>query len=164
MEVVNTTFGPITGVVDGGSLSWLGLRYATAERWGLPAMVAPWEGVLPATSFGASCPQQPNVESSARQSEDCLFVNIWMPSGAERPPNRVLAFLHGGSFEVGSIAPMYNGSFLYSGAQLAAEQNVTVATIQYRLGALGWLARANATNLGLRDQRVALRFLRRCGV
>ncbi|EOD07142.1 hypothetical protein EMIHUDRAFT_198450 [Emiliania huxleyi CCMP1516] len=119
----------------GSTIAWRGLRYAVASRW-----------------------EASGIESSGEQSEDCLAVNVWWPAGAM--PNSSIVFIHGGSFEVGSIAPMYNGSFFYDGARLAAQQHVVVATMQYRLGALGWLGRAGG-NLGLMDQTTALRFLRK---
>lgn len=157
--LTETPYGPILGSERDGCIAWLGVRYATALRFGLPSIVGSWApAVYDATSEGTSCPQAPNSESSASQSEDCLFVNIWTPASVL--PNRTFAFIHGGGFTAGSIGPIYNGYFQYDGCRLAAERGIAVMTMQYRLGSLGWLAKPIA-NLGLRDQAAALRFTRR---
>ena len=159
MEVSTTPFGPIMGVNHGRCVSWLGLRYATAARFELPQMTRPWAPAMyNATAEAPSCPQAANYETSPSQSEDCLYMNIWLPAAGS--PNRTLAFIHGGGFSSGSIGMMYAGNFWHDGCELAASRGVAVVTMQYRLGALGWLARPHP-NLGLRDQTVALRFTRR---
>ena len=134
--LVPSAFGRIRGRCSEGGIAILGLRYATAERWGPPRMVQPWDGVYDATTFRPSCPQVAGVETSAEQSEDCLYLNVWLPVEPNKV-NRTLVFIHGGSFEVGSISPMYNNTFLYEGSKLASTRGVAVATMQYRLGALG---------------------------
>ena len=158
-HVTSTPLGPITGISGGGCVVWLGVRYATAARFEPPKSVPPWApAMLDATTEAPSCPQAPNAESTATQSEDCLFLNIWLP--ATGTPNHTLAFIHGGGFSSGSIGRIYGQNFQYNGCSLAASRGVAVVTMQYRLGAFGWLARPN-TNLGLRDQASALRFARR---
>ena len=158
--VMDTPLGSILGEERDGCIAWLGVRYAKAVRFGLPSLVESWQpDVYDATTEGPSCPQKPNSESSASQSEDCLFVNIWLPASGP-PPNRTFAFIHGGGFTSGSIGRIYDGYYQYNGCRLAAERGIAVATIQYRLGVLGWLAKPVA-NLGLRDQAAALRFTRR---
>ena len=75
------------------------------------------------------------------------------------PPNRTLVFIHGGSFDTGSTGVIYGGHWGWVPRGLVRERGIIVATLSYRLGAFGWLARAGG-NLGLRDQAVGLRFLR----
>jgi para-nitrobenzyl esterase len=88
-------------------------------------------------------------------SEDCLSVNVWTPSVRGRRP--VLVFLHGGAWVSGS-----GGQDWYDGTRLAEQAGVVVVTVNYRLGALGWLysAELGAGNAGLRDQLAALRWVR----
>ncbi len=95
-------------------------------------------------------------------SEDCLYLNLWTPahSAAERLP--VLVFIHGGGFREGSVsAPLYDGAAL-------ARRQLVVVTINYRLGAFGFLAHPALTresehhasgNYGLMDQVAALRWV-----
>ena len=89
-------------------------------------------------------------------SEDCLYLNVWTPAiDDHRRP--VLVFLHGGGVTMGSgSAPMLDGS------HLAARGELVVVTLNYRLGALGSLYRPGpvATNSALRDQLLALRWVR----
>lgn len=92
-------------------------------------------------------------ERSPEQSEDCLNLNVWTPS-EQGPPRPVLVFLHGGGFSSGS-----GGLDWYDGARLAERGDLVVVTINYRLGALGYL-RLDYSNLGLLDQIEALRWVR----
>lgn len=96
------------------------------------------------------------------QGEDCLYLNVWTPAvdGRRRP---VLVWIHGGAFVIGS-----GSSPLYSGRRLAVRGDVVVVTLNYRLGALGFLNLRGLTphgadapsNLGLRDQVAALEWVR----
>lgn len=165
--VVDTASGPLAGLRRGQVTSWLGVPYAAppvgALRFADPRPVEGWIGTRPARSYGPM-PRQPTaIRLPARlaklatggQSEDCLTLNIWStgPGGDALP---VLFWIHGGAFEIGS------GS-LYSGAELAELGDIVVVTINYRLGALGFLDLRDlfdddrfATNTGLRDQLAAL--------
>ena len=95
-------------------------------------------------------------------SEDCLTVNVWTPrADSKRRP--VMVFIHGGALEEGSAADSW-----YDGAVLAERGDVVVVTLQYRLGALGFLeleeiggaSFAESGNIGLLDQIEALRWVR----
>ena len=109
-----------------------------------------------ATAFGAICPQDGGRTGDA---EDCLYLNVWTPRAAVDQGKRlpVMVFIHGGAFVYGA------GSLpLYDGAYLAASGDVVVVTLNYRLGALGFLAVPElglTGNYGILDQRLALRWV-----
>ena len=129
----------------------LGIRYATAERFGPPELL-PFDGASLAR-FGDACPQPPGevfMASDMTKSEDCLFLNVWTPSRDGVRP--VLVWIHGGGYRQGS-----GDHFLSRGQVMAERGDVVVVTINYRLGALGFLA---GTNNGLLDQQCALRWVR----
>jgi acetylcholinesterase/cholinesterase len=150
--------------------AYLGLPYAETtageNRFAAPVPKEPWDGVLEATGFGPVCPQNSRlILKGLRQSEDCLTINVWQPENAlQGPPRPVLVFIPGGMFLTSSSAkPLFNGSArtVYDGAWLAATQNLIVVTMNYRLGALGFLAGAAGLNgnFGLLDQQLALQWV-----
>ena len=166
-----TLTGAVRGVEGNGVRAWLGVPYAEAPvgdlRWRAPEPVEPWSGVRDATRIGSDC-----VQALGRKavlggggglvvgSEDCLFVNVYAPAeGATARP--VMVYLHGGAFTIGAGAN-------YDPSRLAREQGRVVVTVNFRLGALGWLVHPGfATggegaggNFGLRDQQAALRWVR----
>jgi len=130
---------------------------AGANRWQPPLPKAAWQGIRPALEFGDICPQEVPSYPSSPPSEDCLSLNVWRPAGADPDSTLpVMVFIHGGGFESGS------GSIpLYSGAYLSASQGVIVVTINYRLGAMGFLAGYGGLsgNYGLLDQQLALQWV-----
>lgn len=132
----------------------LGIPYATAARFERPSRVAHFDAGA-CTAFGPAAPQRPAVElvpTSPIGDVDehrCLTLNVWAPSAAE--PRPVLVWFHGGSFVTGSASQM-----CFDGARLAAEQDVVVVTVNYRLGALGFLDLGDVANLGLHDALAAL--------
>jgi para-nitrobenzyl esterase len=160
-------------VENQGILLFRGVPYAEPplgrRRFRPPEPPEPWTGERDASETGPSAPQVgalPGpvgrfVGAGSRRSEDCLYLNVWTPGldDARRP---VLVWIHGGAFVLGS------GSVpLYSGRRLARRGDAVVVTINYRLGALGFLHldllrddTTGATNLGLRDQVAALRWVR----
>lgn len=128
----------------------------------------PWRGTRPAFEFGPTAPQnRPHTPllgrligfGGERRSEDCLYLNVWTPGLSGTRP--VLVWIHGGGFVIGSGA-----SPLYDGATLARAGNAVVVTLNYRLGALGFLdlkalgLAGDTSNLGLRDQIAALAWVR----
>jgi para-nitrobenzyl esterase len=158
--------GLIRGVSAAGVSSFRGLPYAAPPtgklRWRPPQLAAAWTGVRDATRFGAGCPQaltgNPFLPPGTI-SEDCLNLNVYTPtprSGGDRP---VLVWIHGGGL-------VQDGGRNYDGTKLAAAGAVVV-TINYRLGALGFLAHpalashGAAGNYGLMDQQAALRWVQR---
>jgi para-nitrobenzyl esterase len=129
----------------------LGIRFATAERFAPPELL-PWDGSS-LGRYGDACPQPPGevfMASDMTKSEDCLYLNVWTPSRDGRRP--VLVWIHGGGYRQGS-----GDHFLSRGAVLADKGDVVVVTVNYRLGALGFLG---GTNVGLLDQQCALRWVR----
>jgi para-nitrobenzyl esterase len=157
-------------VVDGDVRAFLGIPYAApptgARRWRPPAAVEAWSTTRDATSVGPACPQL-HVPDYARADEDCLTLNVWVPDGGA-PRKPVLVWIPGGAFVEGS-----GGYLLYDGARLAAREDAVVITMNYRVGALGFLAskelarelgRAASPSYGLLDQRAALQWVQRNAV
>ena len=151
--------------------AFLGIPYAAAPvgrlRYASPVPAAPWTGVRDATTPGPASIQTLVgaaawlYDSAEPQGEDCLFLNVWTPSVAGKRP--VMVWLHGGAWRTGHGAVAGT-----DGARLAAVGDVVVVTVNYRLGALGWLAHPEladpetgaAANWGLQDQVAALRWVR----
>jgi para-nitrobenzyl esterase len=164
--IVETPLGAVRGREAGGVRRFLGIPYAAppvgALRFAPPAPHAGWSEPRDAAAFGAA-PLQP-VDALSRtlgllgehaQSEDCLTLNVFAPA-APAPPRPVMVWLHGGAFQTGTAAgPAYDG------ARLAARGAVVVVTLNYRVGALGFLhtEAEGGANLGLQDQLAALRFV-----
>jgi para-nitrobenzyl esterase len=163
--VVGTTSGPVQGMVTEGVQAFLGIRYAAstagASRWTAPQPPAPSATVTEATTPGPSCPQPINQFSAGPPNdEDCLFLNVWTPLDVFPGENLpVFVWIHGGA--------LVNGAGLgFDPAVMAAQNNIIVVTINYRLGALGWLAEAALTdangdsgNWGLMDQQLAMKWV-----
>ncbi|MFT3723896.1 MAG: carboxylesterase family protein [Hyphomonadaceae bacterium] len=130
-------------------------------RWKAPQPVKAWEGVRDAVTVGTSCPQtmlpdnKPNGGGAyGPTSEDCLQLNVTAPVNAKKAP--VLFWIHGGSHRVG------NG-WIYDGTSFA-KNGIVVVSINYRLGALGYLSHPalgpNSGNYGLMDQIAALKWVK----
>ncbi len=175
-DLVETSHGPVRGtVVDtpcGPVRQFLGIPYGRPpvgeRRFCAPETANPWGGVLDASAFGPDPIQSvdgpftgliPGADATS-VSEDCLTLNVWMPVGevADLP---VLVWIYGGAFLTGG------GSFpLYNGARLAAEQQVVVASVNYRVGALGFMdlrqvpgGEGTTANCGLHDIRLGLEWV-----
>src|SRR5580693_1893162 len=160
--IVGTANGAVQGVANGAVDEFLGLPYAAppvgALRWQPPQPAASWSGVRDATQFAPHCPQVAGPFGEASTSEDCLYLNVFTPSGGGDHP--VMVWIHGGALVTGE-------SDDYAPAALVAD-GVTVVTINYRLGALGFLAhpaladaRGQSGDYGLMDQQAALRWVQR---
>jgi para-nitrobenzyl esterase len=169
-----TEDGPVHGRddADAGLHVYLGIPYAAppvgALRFHDPEAPPPWTEVRDATRFGHFCPQLDSswgpAPDPARQSEDCLTLNVWTPAAHPDDALPVMVYLHGGSFVAGGSAHR-----AYEGGKLAAEGHVVVVTLNYRLGPLGFLAHAAMTaesahhssgNFGILDQIRALTWVR----
>jgi para-nitrobenzyl esterase len=146
--VVQTAAGKLEGTFSNGIVSFKGVPYAKPPvgdlRWKAPTAVEPWSGVRKADSFSAGCIQHKDIERLpwSREymlqgpiSEDCLYLNLWTPSEFNGHNFPVYVFFHGGGFMEGA------GSVdVYNGANLARKGQLVVVTVNYRLGALGFLA------------------------
>ncbi|MFG1916619.1 carboxylesterase/lipase family protein [Micromonospora sp. NPDC048898] len=164
--VVRIDQGTVRGSVSADHLSFQGIPYARpplgALRWAPPQPGPVWAGVRDATKPGAACAQLQGLPMDrAADSEDCLHLNVTTPRTAARTPRPVMVWLHGGDFRFGR-------GDVYDGQRLAANGDVVVVTVNYRLGALGFLAHPAlagpggvAGNFGLQDQQAALRWVRR---
>lgn len=163
---VTTSEGVVTGLLAGSERAYLGIPYAAPPvgplRWEPPAPHAPWSAPLQATHFGPHCPQPVTPFGTVSITEDCLYLNVFMPAqGAERRGGRpVMVWFHGGAFTVGE-------SDDYDPARLVA-RGVDVVTVNYRLGPLGFLAHPALdaeghlfANYGLLDQQAALQWVKR---
>jgi para-nitrobenzyl esterase len=160
--IANTAGGKLQGLEKRGVAQFRGIRYATAARFGPPQPVEPWTDVLDATHFGAIAPQNDSPlenmlgAQDVPSGEDCLFLNVFTPAlDGERP---VMVWIHGGGFTAGSGSVPW-----YDGTRLAARGDVVVVTLNYRLGALGFLAVdgfPGSGSAGIADQIAALEWVR----
>ena len=160
MPTAHTTAGALSGVLTSRGIAFRGVPYATARRLGLSRPVDPWEGIAPAETIGPAAPQvittDPLIPDMAVGAigEDCLRAEIWTPSTVGTRP--VLVWVPGGRYQIGGA-----GLATYDGSRLAAEGDLVVIGVNYRLGALGFLAAEGVpTNLGLRDLITALQWIR----
>jgi para-nitrobenzyl esterase len=163
--VVGTANGPVRGLANGAVDEYLGIPYAAppvgALRWQPPQPAASWSGVREATQFAPHCPQAASPFGQASTSEDCLFLNVFTPGHRQAGShNPVMVWIHGGALVTGE-------SNDYDPTKLV-EDGVTVVTINYRLGALGFLAHpaladanGQSGDYGLMDQQAALRWVQR---
>jgi para-nitrobenzyl esterase len=163
--VVRTSMGPMRGLAAADYRLFQGIRYAAPPvgplRWQPPRPAARWAGTLDATKPGPQCIQDTGRAPHAGKaiSEDCLTLNVWTPAPGQVSGKRpVMVWIHGGGFVNGS------GDIYYS-RWLAAKGHIVVVTLNYRLGALGFLAHpslgspADIGNYGLADQQAALRWV-----
>ena len=165
--IVQTETGRVHGSSENGLSVYRGIPYAAPPvgdlRFRVARPHAGWDDVLDCESFRPIAPQIPNEALEAvvggapqDQSEDCLFLNVWTP-GTDEAVRPVMVWIHGGAFTLGS-----GSDGLYDGAMLASRGDVVVVTINYRLGALGFLhlPALEESNFGMRDQVAALRWVR----
>jgi para-nitrobenzyl esterase len=175
-SIVSTKSGRVEGFVHNGLHVFKGIPYAAPPvgrlRWQPPQPVEPWSGVRPAGEYGpiswqnvmAAPPDTPGFPDFGHQpmNEDCLSLNIWTP-GLDDARRAVLVWIHGGAFLIGSGTE----GFLEDGV-LARRGDVVVVSINYRLGALGFINLKEVTNgripatgnEGLLDQVAALEWVR----
>lgn len=167
--VVKTANGKIKGTYNDGARVFRGIPYAAPPvgdlRWQEPADVANWSGVRDATEFSSTCaavplPEQIGIPSQPGSTdEDCLYLNVYTPKNVKHD-TPVMVFIHGGGFMVGAGSD-------HEAEALARKGDVVVVTINYRLGAFGWLALPELSaanggtsgNLGMLDQQKALEWI-----
>ena len=164
--VVVTANGAVRGMAAGATDEFLGIPYAAPPvgqlRWRPPQPAARWPGVRDDTKFAPHCAQPASPFGVASTSEDCLYLNVFAPPGARQGGQSrlpVMVWIHGGALIAGE-------SDDYNPADLV-RRGVIVVTINYRLGALGFLAHpalaggpgGASGNYGLMDQQAALRWV-----
>ncbi|KAM9360737.1 bile salt-activated lipase-like [Symphorus nematophorus] len=135
-------------------------------KWEKPKPHPGWSGVLKATKAPERCLQVTLLQTKTRGSEDCLYLNIFVPQGRKLSSNLpVMVYLFGGAFLLGaSNDAAILGDSLYDGKEMADRGNVVVVTVNYRVGTLGFLSTGDARlpgNYGLWDQHTAISWVRR---
>ncbi len=165
--VVGTTAGWVRGQTTAEGRQFLGIPYAEPPvgklRWKEPRPVRPWQGVRTAQDFGNKCVQRagwdPGYERPSH-TEECLDLNVYAPAGAAR--RAVMVWFHGGGLTGGAGQDVVPDTF-------ARQTGTVVVTVNYRLGAMGFLATAGldgeardgvSGNFGMLDQQAALRWVR----
>ena len=167
-SLVKVATGSVRGKVRTAFRQFLGIPYAAAPteelRWKPPMPAPSWRGVRDASVPKAVCPQfvytAPGV-GSAGGDEDCLFLNVTTPNKPNLKGLPVMVWIHGGGYTSGSGAEQ-------DATGLVQQADVVVVTLNYRLGALGFLAhpaltaesRDNSGNFGLLDQQAALAWVK----
>ncbi|KAI8974600.1 carotenoid ester lipase precursor [Trametes punicea] len=180
----------VIGTTDGILTQYLGIPFAQPPvgklRLQLPHPILPYSGVINATTYGNQCIQQaiapphlpsglpPEMEAFLNsiavlpqlpQSEDCLNINVIVPAGTKPGADLPVAvWIYGGAFQVGSNAGL-PGEVVVN-RSIALGQPVIFVSMNYRLSAFGFLGgrevmQAGIGNLGLQDQREALRWVQR---
>ncbi|MEQ1605402.1 MAG: carboxylesterase/lipase family protein [Pyrinomonadaceae bacterium] len=159
-----TKYGRVRGYMDQNINVFKGIRYGadtSARRFMAPLPPDKWNDIKEAVEYGPSSPQ--SGRGGDKQSEDCLFLNVFTPSlrdGGKRP---VMFYIHGGAYSGGS-----GSSPLYDGVNLCKRGDVVVVSINHRLNAFGYLylARfggvefADSGNAGQLDIILALQWVK----
>jgi para-nitrobenzyl esterase len=163
MTIVETATGKVQGLVKDGVQVFKGIPYAAPPvddlRFRPPQPAPRWDGVRECTSFGPIALQNPSPletmfgAAPPAMDEDCLSLNVWTPAtdDGKRP---VMVWIHGGAFITGS-----GGTPWYDGRSFARD-GVVLVTINYRLGAFGFLHVDGQGNNGMLDQVAALEWVR----
>lgn len=168
---VRTESGRVTGVRENGAIVFKGIPFAAppigARRWAPPQPPVAWAGVRRADRFSHVCMQKgmyPPDAPAEPMSEDCLYLNIWVPASGAHGRLPVMVWIYGGGLENGSAStPLYWGDRL-------TRKGVIVVTANYRLGVFGFLAHPDLTtesvhhssgDYGLLDQLASLNWVKR---
>jgi para-nitrobenzyl esterase len=168
--------GKLSGtLLDSGVKAYLGVPFAAPPvrelRWHEPMPVRPWKGIYNADTKITNCyialraTTLNHYFGELKSSEDCLYMNIWVPPGAKPSDHLpVVVWIHGGGFQEGSI------NFDVYGGEPLAKKGVIFVGISYRVNIFGNLAHPELTtasghnasgNYGLMDQMYGLRWLQR---
>ncbi|XP_076003646.1 bile salt-activated lipase-like [Genypterus blacodes] len=135
-------------------------------KWEKPKPHPGWSGTLKATKYRDRCLQVTLLQKETHGSEDCLYLNIFIPHGRSVSSNLpVMIYLFGGAFLLGASNDVaYLGDSLYDGKEMADRGEVIVITVNYRVGTLGFLSTGDARlpgNYGLWDQHAAISWVHR---
>lgn len=152
--------GVLRGLVRDGVEQFLNVPYAAPPvgplRWAAPQPPKAWKGERDKNIANVRCPQTATAVTPRCELEDCLVLNVYRPSTPARQPRAVFLYVHGGGAT--------NGAGIdHDGAALAARGDIVVVTINYRLGALGFLNHPSLGqgNYALQDVEAALRWTAR---
>lgn len=159
---VKTTSGIIRGLTEGDASIFKGIPYAAPPvgefRWRPPQPVKPWKGIRDTKEYGFNCAQggwgaAPGTIQEG-SSEDCLYLNLWLPTGTKANANLpVMVWIHGGGFTGGSGADQAT-----SGEEFA-KQGVILMTFNYRLGRLGHFAFPSLTKVHPEEPKGSYAFM-----
>ena len=164
--VVNTKQGAVEGIVQEGTMAYLGIPYAKVERFMPPQPVKKWSGVRKCDHWGPMTMQQTNRPMTEEQmSENCCVLNVWttdIPSPTIKSPTTlkpVMFWLHGGGFD--------SGTSEWAPGMCLAKKDVVVVSINHRLNILGFLDLSTVSkkykysgNVGMLDAVQALEWVR----
>ena len=164
--VVNTKQGAVEGIVQEGTMAYLGIPYARVERFMPPQPVKKWSGVRKCDHWGPMTMQQTNRPMTEEQmSENCCVLNVWttdIPSPTIKSPTTlkpVMFWLHGGGFD--------SGTSEWDPGMCLAKKDVVVVSINHRLNILGFLDLSTVSkkykysgNVGMLDAVQALEWVR----
>lgn len=166
-SIVVTQQGAVRGTVAATSRAFLGIPYAVPPvgnlRWRPPQAHTSWSTTLDATKAGSPCPQAATPFGQASVNEDCLFLNVFTPNPVQTNLP-VMIWIHGGAFVTGE------GSSFDPSTTLVTQGKTIVVTINYRLGAFGFLAHPaldaeaadnSSGNYGLMDQQFAFQWVQK---
>ncbi|CAI7602712.1 unnamed protein product [Penicillium pancosmium] len=179
---IETSSGTVHGIYNDTATTvrgFLGIPYAEPPvnelRFAPPREKSPSSSPIDASSFSNPCPQTwswsnksildvlpYNIWNSAAISEDCLYLNVWVPAAKHRKADSkaaVMVFIHGGDFGFGGTSVAY-----YDGSNIVRDnKDIIVATINYRLNVFGFPnapgLEPSKRNLGLQDQRLAIEWI-----
>lgn len=171
--IVEIKGGKIRGLREGKTSSFLGIRYAEAERFGAPKAVQPWTGIKNAQVWGPVCPAPEQTTVSGDElvfphryyiaNEHCQYLNVWTQNLKPAAKKPVMVWMHGGGFTNGSSME----SYAYDGRTLSEFGDVVVVSVNHRLNILGTLdlsaygpQYANSRQTGMADLVVALEWVR----
>lgn len=169
MTIASTPHGQIQGEEDSGIRTFMGVPFAAPPvgdlRFRAPEPPESWSGIRLADRPGPASVQEqhaiPGFSASSDVEEDCLYLNVFTP-GLDANKRPVMVWIHGGAYTHGA-----GSEDLYSGVPLAKRGDVVVVSINYRLGALGFLHLGDhlpdqdvSSNLGLLDCIAALKWVR----
>ena len=162
-EIVRTAGGPVQATARNGMRSYFAIPYAAPPvgdlRWRPPQPAPAWTSPIHRSATGASCLQTSNSPfRSGGEGEDCLYLDVHAPTG--KGPYPVMVWIHGGAFVTGSAS-------VFSDPTPLVSKGVIVVAINYRLGAMGFLAHpalrdadGSAGDYGIMDQQAALRWVK----
>jgi para-nitrobenzyl esterase len=158
-HVVVTPSGSIRGTTTASKqYEYLGIPFASSKRFQAPVDIESWTGELDATARGPISPQVPGMLElmlgfdASSMDENCLNLNVFSPVDQANASLPVLVWVHGGAYTNGS------GSIAWYDGNALASRGAVVVTINYRLGALGFLGDGN---YGTLDMISSLRWVRK---